>query len=164
MPKDEGPFLRKKFVARFSEDDAVRLEEAAIGHMAQDFDSHSEDNWGSDPFRYILMVVLARECVSDPHYRASHGIQADPQEFHLWVLDEAHMAEFDGDCPDFLALMAGVYNQYINWKQAGITPPEGWSETAGDIADFKALSPEEKIEAMMRSAEEIRKMLEDRDK
>ena len=103
---------RDLFVARFGEADAARLEAAADEHLAQGWGEHAEDSRGSDPFRYVLLTCIAFECVG--RYASAHGIEAHEDDMREWALKEADLAHHDGDVPDYLALMAGMYVPWVD--------------------------------------------------
>jgi hypothetical protein len=103
--------VRVSFVQHFGEDDAVRIEEASIQHINDTSAVHGDDNWGSDPFRYHLLNCIGHNCLD--RFRKYHGIDADAQLIRDWVLAEAGLAYYDGDIPDYIALMGGAYQDWI---------------------------------------------------
>lgn len=104
--------VRVSFTQHFGEDDAVRIEEASIQHINDASDVHGNDNWGSDPFRYHLLNCIGHECLG--RFRKYHGINAEAELIRTWVLEEGGLAYYDGDIPDYIALMAGAYSDWIN--------------------------------------------------
>ena len=103
---------RVSFVKRFGEDAARRIEQAADSHR-----NGIHDEPGSDYFRWAVCIVLGHQCVERDSYREYHGIETPTwDEFKQWVKDEAHLEDHDGDV-DFLAMFAGVYNEFMPEKQ-----------------------------------------------
>lgn len=123
---EEVVSVRASFVEHFGEDEAVRVEEASIGHIATPpgvrqvmekvtsnyVGTHENDDWGSDPFKYHFLNCIAQRCFDVDDNRAWHGIVATEEALRMWALAHGDLAEFDGDVPDYLALMAGAY---ISW-------------------------------------------------
>lgn len=122
--------IRESFVSHFGEDNAVRVEEAALMHMAEGpaphLDPHADDSWGSDHFKYLFLVCIGRDCFT--RWRAWHTMDMSYEEVLAWALEFAELHAFDGDIPDFLALMAGAYNPWINWQRSGKDEPEDTEE------------------------------------
>jgi hypothetical protein len=95
-------------VAQFGEEEAAKIETVAEQHG----NGINDQNRGSDHFRWALCIAIGYECVSRDKFREYHGIAVDPQEFNAWVKAEAELDKHDGDC-DYLALLAGVYNEFM---------------------------------------------------
>jgi len=113
------PF-RRSFVARFGEADAKAIEDAAQAHYAHgealgfDFGlpgPHSTDDFGSSPFRYWFLLAIGHQCVS--RFRDYHGIAATEADLRAWALAEGELAEHDGAVPDYIALVAGLYEGWL---------------------------------------------------
>jgi hypothetical protein len=105
--------VRESFVARFGEDQAVAIENASRDHMTMDSSIHAEDSLGSDPFKYHFLNAVSYECISRPRFREHHGITADLDAMRDWALTEGDLGGHDGDVPDYLALLVGVYDEWI---------------------------------------------------
>jgi len=122
--------IRDSFVEHFGEDNAVRVEEAALMHMSEGpfphLDPHADDKWGSDHFKYLFLVCIARDCFT--RWRAWHTMDMSYEDVLAWALEHGDLHDFDGDVPDFLALMAGAYNPWINWASRGDEEPEHTEE------------------------------------
>jgi hypothetical protein len=105
---------RDSFVERFGEDQAVAIEAAAKGHFGDQSafgGIHDNDNLGSDEFRYWFLLAIGYECVT--RYRGDHGITADVDAMKEWARGEGQLGHHDGDAPDYLALFAGAYEDWI---------------------------------------------------
>jgi hypothetical protein len=103
--------IREAFVARFDEDMACAIEAAATEH-------HPEDKRGSDAFRWACVVCIGFQCFEKDQYREAHGItKASYVDIRDWLIEHGDIANHDGDC-DYLALFAGMYNQYTG--QGGV--------------------------------------------
>lgn len=98
--------VRNSFVANFGEENALAFEAAAEAH-----DNGLHPNRGSDPFKWVLMLVLSYECASKPLFAFHHGITAEWELVDAWIEAKAEMGEYDGDV-DFLAFLTGTYNSY----------------------------------------------------
>lgn len=153
--------IRDSFVEAFGEDNAVRVEEAALLHL-NDFkvsmgkvqnllsgppvpDVHDNDNWGSDPFRYLFMLCIGRDCF---RIGGDHPFTMSDGDVRMWSRAHADLLEFDGDPPDYLALMVGQYYGYIDWEKAaekGIYPPPGWAEHDQRDRDNIGKSPTQRL-------------------
>lgn len=99
---------RESFVARFGEAEAATVEAAARSHLSE---PHDNDNLGSDEFRYWFLLAIGHECVS--RYRNHHGITADVDAMKEWARGEGQLGHHDGDVPDYIALLAGLYEDWI---------------------------------------------------
>lgn len=99
--------LRDDFVKVFGESDAQAIEVASWDHK-----NGVHDNKGSDPFRWSLCICIGFQCFEIEEYRKYHGIVTSYESIKQWIRDNAHLENHDGDV-DFLALFAGVYNEYI---------------------------------------------------
>lgn len=103
---------RETFVARFGEDQAEAVEAAAREHFDSAWsEAHRGDNFGSDEFRYWFLLAIGYECVT--RFRGDHGITADVDAMKEWARGEGQLGHHDGDPPDYLALMVGVYQDWI---------------------------------------------------
>lgn len=113
---------RDTFAARFGDDQATAIEQAAQGHYASNStimfavespDVHGDDRFGSDPFKYWFLLAIGYECVTRPEFREEHGITADIEEMKQWARTDGDLEGHDGDLPDFLAAMLGAYDGWI---------------------------------------------------
>lgn len=100
--------IRDNFVARFGEEQAAAIEQAADMHK----DWRSGNEKGSDPFRFAVVICIGFECMSKDSYREYHGITAPWADLHQWIKDHGDLAHHDGDC-DYLTLFAGGYSEYM---------------------------------------------------
>lgn len=101
------------FLERFGLTNLLRLREAAKMHF-NEFESHDRDTFGSDPFKYDLLLVIGSECISRPSFYEYHAFEdLDPEEFRLWCLENADLGNHDGSVPNYLALYTGAYNPFI---------------------------------------------------
>ncbi len=106
---------RGSFVKRFGEEDARRIEEAAEGHLSDMLGgAHFGDDRGGDEFKYLFLAAIGYECIG--RFREDHGIQASEVDMRDWALTEGDLGSFDGDHPDYLAMVVGAY---VDW----IVPP-----------------------------------------
>lgn len=115
--------IRASFVARFGEEEAARIEDAAQGHYAVNEtlllidlpgigSAHGDDDFGSSPFRYWFLMAISYECVG--RYRDAHGIQTDTEDLRNWAIAEGKLAGHDGSVPDYLGLLGGLLNPWLN--------------------------------------------------
>lgn len=135
----------------------MRVEESALMHLGEGptphLDPHANDKWGPDPFKYLFLVCVGRDCFT--RWRAWHKMDMEYEDVLAWALEYADLHEFEGDVPDFLAMLAGAYNPWINWAKHGEEEPESTEEfrqrnlewahmsevefTARRIVDFEGL-------------------------
>lgn len=113
--------LRESFIKQFGESNAFAVQRAAESHK-----NGIHDRYGSDPFRWAILICLGHECLS--RFQEEHGISLDYEQFRSWLIDHAsEFAEYDGDV-DYVALMVGVYDfatinnpaNYVRVVQQGI--------------------------------------------
>lgn len=96
------------FVARFGEDEAQRIVDAASKH-----ENGLHGKRGSDGFRWALLICIGYECMSKDSYRKDHGITTPWDDLNEWMLARPEwFSEHDGDV-DFLSLACGVYQPYV---------------------------------------------------
>ena len=100
--------IRKAFVEKFGEHDAVVMERAAKEHA----NGVNSERLGSDPFSWAIVICIGHECFTHERYRKYHGFTADPAAIKEWVKNCADLASHDGDV-DYLSLFAGAYNEYM---------------------------------------------------
>ncbi len=100
--------IRDTFVARFGEDQALAIEKAAESHVEG---SHALDDRGSDEFRYLFLIAVSWECAT--RFAADHDITVPEAELRDWALSDGHLGEHDGDVPDYLGLIAGMYDGWL---------------------------------------------------
>jgi hypothetical protein len=151
--------IRDSFVERFGEDLAVKIEEASIGHINDDKTNHGDDNWGSDPFRYHLMMAIAHECMG--RWGKWHGIDVDVVDVMLWTRENADLLSFDGDQPDYIAMIAGCYYAWIDWEKTDIKPPDGWEDFEVHHQRWQMMTAEEQRAELKSLAERAMQMLND---
>ena len=118
--------VRESFVQHFGEEQATRIEEASLGHQNDDPINHANDKWGPDPFKYHLLNCISHQCLDV--WAEYHGITVPVAEVKAWVLEYADLYHYEGDIPDYIGALAGAYNPWINWAQAGEPYPEGAAE------------------------------------
>jgi hypothetical protein len=104
--------IRDAFVARFGEDEAIRIEGAAEGHA----NGINNERVGSDPFKWALLICIGYECMSKDSYREHHGIEAPWADLKAWIIEHADLASHDGDC-DYLCMWAGGYDEFVGRGQ-----------------------------------------------
>jgi hypothetical protein len=154
--------IRESFVARFGEECATRVEEAALGHLTEGpfphLDLHADDKWGPDPFKYLFLVAIGRDCFT--RWRKYHGIDAEYEDILAWALESADLHEYQGDMPDYLALLAGAYNCWINWEKQGTSEPENTEEWRRRNLDWAHMSDVEFAAETVVNFENMRAMLE----
>lgn len=100
--------VRDSFVARFGEDEAQRFEAAANQHG----NGLNYARKGSDPFKWVVAIVIGYQCAEVEGYRGIHGITSSWDEVKDWIKTDANLASHDGDV-DYLSVFAGVYNEYV---------------------------------------------------
>jgi phosphomannomutase len=105
--------IRTKFVSAFDEETAAAIEAAANEHA----NGTNSENKGTDPFKWALLIVIGYECASKNSYREYHGIKAEWSLLKAWIKEHADLASHDGDC-DYLAMLAGAYNEFMPKKVA----------------------------------------------
>lgn len=147
--------VRDSYVEHFGEDQATKVEESALGHMRSVSDSHRDDSWGTDPFRYHLLACISFDCFTVEKNRVYHGITVPLADVRAWALEYADLHEHDGDIPDYLGFMVGAYYPWINWERAGTTPPDHWKDAESDLKEWRDKSPQEALDEMKRLAEEM---------
>lgn len=154
--------IRESFVATFGEDNALRVEEAAIGHLGEGpfphLDPHADDKWGQDPFKYLFLLCIGRDCFT--RWRSWHKIEAEYEDILAWALEHADIHEYRGDIPDFLALMAGAYNPWINWEKAGAPEPGNTQEFRERNLAWAHMTDVEFAAQTIADAENLRAMSE----
>lgn len=144
--------IRESFAQHFGEANAVRVEEASIGHQNDDKMNHGRDSWGKDPFKYHLLNCVSHQCFSK--FAGHHGFDVPVDEVREWALEYADLHEYDGDIPDFIGMLAGAYAPWINWERAGIEMPEMWQNFDADVARWEAMSTEEHLAELHRLIEQ----------
>lgn len=102
---------RTSFVEHFGEDQALSLEAAANEH-----ENGLHPDKGSDPFQWVLMLVISYECASRETFAKHHGITAPWCEVDAWIKAQANMASYDGDV-DMIAALTGAYTPYVKETQ-----------------------------------------------
>ena len=100
--------IRESFVEHFCEEEATKLEIAALGHA----NGVNSQNKGSDSFKWVVLICLGYQCVELEGYREYHKITTDWDDFKKWVKQHANLDKHDGDC-DYLALFSGVYDEFV---------------------------------------------------
>lgn len=105
--------IRDSFVARFGEEQADALEAAGNGHRDTLLEG---DKHGSDAFRDAVVIAIGFQCFEVDGYRESHGITAPADDIKAWIREEADLAHHQGPI-DYLAMMAGAYNEYMPEKE-----------------------------------------------
>lgn len=122
--------IRTSFVEHFGEENATRVEEAALSHLTEgpfpSLDVHADDKWGPDPFRYLFLTCVARDCFT--RWRKYHRIDAEYEDILAWALEHADLHEYEGDLPDYIAMLIGAYTPWINWVKMGTPEPESTEE------------------------------------
>jgi len=98
--------VRNSFVETFSEDQAMRIEQAAYYHL----NGINSANKGSDPFKWACLIVIGYQCVEK--YPKDHSITVSQDDFKKWCLEHGELGSHDGDC-DYIALFCGMYSEYI---------------------------------------------------
>lgn len=114
-----GDNARETFIAEFGEGQADAIEAAVAGHLDQDaavsggLHPHARDNYGSQPFRYVFLYAIGRECVT--RFAGDHGVTADVDAMRAWATDpeRGNLGGHDGDIPDYLALLGGAYAGWV---------------------------------------------------
>jgi len=101
--------IRTRFVKDFDEQTAVAIEQAAAYHSDA---FYPNQNKGSDPFRWALLMCIGFECMKIEQYRSYHGITPPWQKLNAWIIKYGNFAKHDGGC-DTLAALAGAYQDYI---------------------------------------------------
>jgi hypothetical protein len=108
---------REKFVERFGEPDAARIESAAQFHRAEDgpyavlarlFFGDAPHEHPADPFLLDLSTCISWECLSE--YRVDHGIEAAEEELRDWIRDNVTIPESLRD-----PCGARRYGEYQRW-------------------------------------------------
>jgi hypothetical protein len=154
--------IRVSFVEHFGEEAATRVEEAALMHLGEGpvphLDIHADDRWGDDPFCYLFLVCIGRDCFT--RWRAWHRIDAEYEEILAWCLEFGDIHDFKGDLPDYLALMAGAYNPWINWQKTDMEEPEGTAEMRERNIDWAHMSEVEFQAENIANIENLRALSE----
>lgn len=97
--------FRDDFVKYFGEENALAIEAAADEHK-----NGIHDREGSDRFRWAILICVGSECISRHH--EYHSITCAWEDVRDWLkTNKKYLMEHDGDV-DFLALFAGVYNEF----------------------------------------------------
>jgi len=114
--------IRATFVARFGEDQAAIIEQAAQGHYAENLAQfinmdpplphpHETDDFGSSPFRYWFLLAIGHQCVT--RFAGDHGITVPEQDLRDWGLTDGELGDHEGDIPDYIALFVGLYRGWV---------------------------------------------------
>ena len=101
--------IREKFVQKFGEELAQKIEEAANSHRngVNDVDI-------GDYFQWALLICIGYECLSNPEYRKFHNIpEINWEEISKWIKENAELDNYSGSL-DYLSFMAGIYNHFVN--------------------------------------------------
>jgi hypothetical protein len=99
--------VRTSFVKAFGENEAKAIEAAARFHA----NGINDGKLGSDPFKWALTIIIGYQCAEIASYRAHHKITAPWNKIKTWIKKHGELKSHDGDM-DYLALMAGTYNEY----------------------------------------------------
>jgi hypothetical protein len=154
--------IRTSFVERFGEENAVRVEEAALMHLgegpAPHLDVHADDKWGPDPFAYLFLVCIGRDCFT--RWRTWHNMGFEYEEVLAWALENANLHAYEGDLPDYLAMMAGAYNPWINWAANGEPEPEYTEEFRQRNLDWAHMNDVEFAAERVLNMEQLKVTLE----
>ena len=113
------------FAERFGEANAQAVLDAAYAHSDQGWMIDSDDR-GSNEFQWALLVCIGSECLT--RYRGHHGITAGEDEIKQWVYLCADLGQYDGPPPDYLALMCGAYEGWVNTDAMSVTFDEEASD------------------------------------
>lgn len=105
------------FVKYFGEDQAKAVEAAAEEHA----NGPNNTKRGSDPFRWAITIAIGYQCMEKDGYRKHHGITPKWDKLKAWIKRYGNLAEHDGDM-DYLALLTGVYNEYVPKVEATSVP------------------------------------------
>jgi hypothetical protein len=100
--------VRAAFVERFGEHDAAAIEAAAEEHS----NGINDAERGSDEFKWALLIAIGYQCVEVDRYRNYHGITTPWADLKPWIVENAALAEHDGDC-DYLAALCGTYDEFV---------------------------------------------------
>jgi hypothetical protein len=114
--------IRDTFTARFGEEQAAKIEEAAQAHYAENETTlavelpflrspHGRDNFGSSPFRYWFLLAIGHECVT--RFADEHGITVPESDLRAWALGDGQLGDHDGDIPDYVAIISGRYDGWV---------------------------------------------------
>ncbi len=148
--------IRESFVARFGEDNATHVEEAAISHMAVPYTIHKDDKWGSDPFKYLFLVCISHDCFTK--WRGYHQIDASYEDILDWALKDGDLKHYEGDIPDYIALLIGAYNPWINWDEG--EEPDDVDEWRKRNLDWAHMTPVEYEAESIANHENLKVMVE----
>lgn len=99
--------IREEFVKRFGVENAIAVQDAAEGHK-----NSVHDEYGSDPFRWALVIAVGYQCMERNSFRDAHGITAPWEEIDKWLVESQVLKDHDGDV-DYLAMLAGKYDRYV---------------------------------------------------
>jgi hypothetical protein len=102
--------LHVRFVDAFGEHLALSIE-AAIEHHVPALKVPLER--GSDRFRFALVWAIGLECLSNPAFRAEHGIVVPWASLRAWLHDADLLAGYDGTF-DFSSLAVGRYEGILD--------------------------------------------------
>lgn len=108
------PNLRDAFVARFGEHEATVMEAALKYHQAQG-QILPDKRVGSDPFAFAVVHCIGWECFTRDSFRQEHGFTVPAEELKSWLIEHGNLADYDGE-PDWLAALAGCYDEYVGRK------------------------------------------------
>lgn len=102
--------LRDGFVAAFGEHLAISVEAAIERHVPA---LKVPLEQGTDPFRFALVWAVGLECLSNPAFRAEHGIVVPWETLRDWLCEADLLAGFDGTF-DFSSLAVGRYEGILD--------------------------------------------------
>ena len=104
--------MREKYIKKFGEKQAQRIEEAATTHYLSGA-TVSGKNKGSNPFKWAILTIIDFQCVEK--YAKEHGITVSNNKFMKFcVKHRKELGEHDGDI-GWIGVVAGVFD-FINKK------------------------------------------------
>lgn len=98
---------RESFVEHFGEEQAWRVEQAALEHR-----NGVHDNPGSDPFRWAIAITIGYECFTRSEFREYHRITVPVEEIKAWICKHGDLRNHDGDV-DYMSMFCGRYDEYV---------------------------------------------------
>ena len=102
--------IRARFVEVFGEHLAISIEAAIERHVPA---LKVPLERGSDPFRFALVWAVGLGCLSDPGFRAEHGVIVPWEMLRDWIRDADLLAGYDGTF-DFGGHSVGLFEGILD--------------------------------------------------
>ena len=99
---------RENFVKEFGEEEAIKIEEAALEHNNEIHPCGEE----IDSFIWSIAICIGYQCFEIERYRQYHKINAPYIKIKEWIIKNNLFKNYQGHL-DYVSLLVGAYNDYI---------------------------------------------------